>query len=172
MSFNTTIFLFQTTEAAQAGAAAVVDGMMIDHITEMAIVTATDRTVAVAVAAEVAGRLPTVKGTTVGTVAERTVTRSTTIPVGRSHPETAETVVDTAVAAEAAVMTVVVTAETVGTAPQRTIGPYPCRVTIGSSKNCSRAATARRASILTAMRTSRLRPRVPTCPTVLRTSVR
>ena len=155
-----------TMEAAQAAA----DGtMMIDHITEMAIVTAMDKTAAVAEVA--AGRRPTVKGTTVGIAAVNGAIPSTTIPVGRNRLGTVETA-DTAVAVAIGATTAVETGATVETVRRRTTGPYRCHGTIGSSRSCFRAATGHRVSTLTATRISRWRPLALTCRTASKISVR
>ena len=160
-------------EAAPAAA----DGtMMIDHITEMAIVTAMDKTAAVAeveAAAEAAGRRLMVNVTTVGTGAATTATRSTTIPVGKNHRGTVETAEVTV--EDVAAMTAEETAMTAMTAVMgrtRTTGPFRYRGTIGSSRSCFRAVTGPRASTLTGTRTFRWRLRARTCPTGSKTLVK
>ena len=153
---------FQDTAVAIAEVA----GTMIDHITEMAIVTATVRT---AVMVEAAGRAatavgqpPTASEMTAGTVAAIiAATTSTTTPVGRSpDPVIAEVIADTEVAGVA-----VGTTGAVGEAVRRTIGPYRCRGMRGPRWNCSRAVTGPLVSTLIGMRTFRSRPRGPTCLT-------
>ena len=160
-------------EAAQAVAAGTT---MIDHITEMAIVTAMDKTAAVAeveAAAEAAGRRLMVNVTTVGTGAATTAIRSTTIPVGKNHRGTVETAEVTA--EDVAAMTAEETAMTAMTAVMgrtRTTGPFRYRGTIGSSRSCFRAGTGPRASTLTGTRTFRWRLRARTCPTGSKTLVK
>ena len=160
-------------EAAPAAA----DGtMMIDHITEMAIVTAMDKTAAVAEveeAAEAAGRRLMVNVTTVGTGAATTATRSTTIPVGKNRRGIVETAGVTVEGV--AVMTAEETAMTAMTAVMgrtRMTGPFRYRGTIGSSRSCFRADTGPRASTLTGTRTFRWRLRARTCPTGSKTLVK
>merc|ERR1719210_371935 len=130
-------------EAAPAAA----DGtMMIDHITEMAIVTAMDKTAAI---------------------------RSTTIPVGKNRRGIVETAGVTV--EDVAVMTAEETAMTAMTAVMgqtRMTGPFRYRGTIGSNRSCFRAGTGPRASTLTGTRTFRWRLRARTCPTGSKTLVK
>lgn len=155
-------------EAAQA---VVAGTTMIDHITEMAIVTAMDKTAAVAEAVvEAAGRPLTVNvTTTAGIDVATTVTLSTaTILVGKNLRETAETVEDTKVVVVDAT-TVAGIAKTVVMGHRRRTGPFRCLGTIESRRNCFRAGMGLRASTLTAMRTFRWKRRALTCPMVSKT---
>ncbi len=137
---------------------------MIDHITEMAIVTALDRSAAVVMAAvaaaEAVGQQPMVNEMSAGIVA---VTTFTTTLAGRSHPVvTAKAVVGTAEEdMETAEMTV-------GRQPLM-IGPSHCQGMIGSRRSCSLAVTGHRASTLIGTRISRSKPLALMCQTALRT---
>ncbi len=158
-------------EAAQAAAGT----MMIDHITEMAIVTAMDKTAAVAEAvAEAAGRPLMVNVTTTdGTGVAITATPSTaTILVGKNLRGTVETAEVTAAAVVEDVTTVEATAKTAVMGLRRRTGPCRCHGTIASRRSCLRAGMGLRASTLTATRTFRWRLRARTCLMVSKTFTR
>jgi hypothetical protein len=165
-----------TLEAAQVAVVAI---MIVDHMTEVAIVTAMIR-VAVAVeatavvaAAEAVGQLPMgSNATTAGIaaeVAEATVgrtfitapARAVAIPVGRNHPQVAEASPGTAITAA---MMAVVAAAALKT------GPSLCQGTIGSKLSSSPAVTGPRASTLIDMRTFRSRPLDQMCQMALKIS--
>jgi hypothetical protein len=156
--------------------------MIVDHMTEVAIVTAMIR-VAVVVeataAVEAVGQLPMgSNATTAGIaaeVAEATVgrtfitapARAVAIPVGRNHPQVAEAspgMAATAEAITAATMAVVAAAAALKT------GPSPCPGTIGSKLSSSRAVTGPRVSTLIDMRTFRSRPLDQMCQMALKIS--
>jgi hypothetical protein len=165
-----------TLEAAQVAVVAI---MIVDHMTEVAIVTAMIRVAVVVeataavVAAEAVGQLPMgSNATTAGIaaeVAEATVgrtfitapARAVAIPVGRNHPQVAEASPGTAITAA---MMAVVAAAALKT------GPSPCPGTIGSKLSSSRAVTGPRVSTLIDMRTFRSRPLDQMCQMALKIS--
>jgi hypothetical protein len=170
-----------TLEAAQVAVVAI---MIVDHMTEVAIVTAMIRVAVVVeataavVAAEAVGQLPMgSNATTAGIaaeVAEATVgrtfitapARAVAIPVGRNHPQVAEASPGMAATAEA------ITAATMAVVAAAALktGPSPCPGTIGSKLSSSRAVTGPRVSTLIDMRTFRSRPLDQMCQMALKIS--
>ena len=161
-----TMLTFQGTEAALAEAV----GTMIDHITEMAIVTATDRAAAIAATAAAAAAVAVAAGAdgpprtgsamTAGTVAGTIGTTFTTIAVGKNLGRGGNAVIAATAAAGAA--GTIPAAAAVG---PMTIGRAPCPVMRGWRLSCSRGVTGHRVSTLIGMRTFRSRPLGRTCPT-------
>jgi hypothetical protein len=175
----------KTVEVAEVTTEAVEAIMIVDHMTEVAIVTAMIR-VAVAVeatavvaAAEAVGQLPMGSNATTAGIAAEVVAatvdrtsitapaRAVAIPVGRNHPQVAEAspgMAATAEAITAATMAVVAAAAALKT------GPSPCPGTIGSKLSSSPAVTGPRASTLIDMRTFRSRPLDQMCQMALKIS--
>ena len=146
---------------------------LVDHITEMAIMTALDKTAVAALIAEeaVAAAGPLKMDKEWNEVAildevEAETMASTTIPVGRNRHVVNET---TAEVVDLVRVNAGLTGEmTVGRLPL-TIGPLRYRGTNGLRANCSRVAMDRRESISTDMRISRWKRPELMCLTALKT---
>jgi hypothetical protein len=161
----------------EAAGTMAMEANLVDHITEMVIMTALDKTAvtaAVAAAVVAAGPLQMDKewnavAAILEAVVEAATMASTKIPVGRNRHVVNET---TAAEVEAAEVNAGSTGGmTVGRLPL-TIGPLRYRGTNVLRANCSRVAMDRLESISTAMRISRWKQPELMCLTALKTSIR
>jgi hypothetical protein len=161
------------TEVVEAGEATMMMGVLLDHITEMAIVTAIDRT-AVAVAtteeeavAEAAGQLLTVRGWTVEATLEAEATQEAeatlATTVGKNQMEEGDDLgVTPGVALD-------LTVGMMAVQPRRKTGLLRCQGTKDWSQSCSPEAIHNRPeSTLIGMKTFQSRLLEAMCPMALR----
>jgi hypothetical protein len=157
------LILLKVTVTAIAAVVAIVaaTGTMVeaivevDHITEMAIVTAMDKTVA----AEAVGQLLLVRG--MAAVAVDGISTTVETPVGRNPMEEDVGVTEAAVAPD-------ITVGMMAVQPRRTTGLFRCRGTKGQSPSCSKVAMGLPESTSIGTRTFQSRQLEVTCPMALR----
>ena len=158
-------------------AGTTMEANLVDHITEMVIMTALDKTAVTAVMAEEAAAVVAagllkmdkewnVVAAILEAVEEAATMASTTIPVGRNRHVVNETTAE--VVDLVRVNAGLTGGMTVGRLPL-TIGPLRYRGTNGLRANCSRVAMDRRESISTDMRISRWKQPDLMCLTALKT---
>ena len=158
-------------------AGTTMEANLVDHITEMVIMTALDKTAVTAVMAEeavvAAGLLKmdkewNVVAAILEAVEEAATMASTTIPVGRNRHVVNETIAEAVVADLVIENRGITDGMTVGQLPL-TIGPLRCREMNGLRANYSREAMDHPESISTAMRISRWKQPDLMCLTALKT---
>ena len=158
-------------------AGTTMEANLVDHITEMVIMTALDKTAVTAVMAEeavvAAGLLKmdkewNVVAAILEAVEEAATMDSTTIPVGRNRHVVNETTAEAVVADLVIENRGITDGMTVGQLPL-TIGPLRCREMNGLRANYSREAMDHPESISTAMRISRWKQPDLMCLTALKT---
>ena len=160
-------------------AGTTMEANLVDHITEMVIMTALDKTAVTAVMAEEAAAVVAagllkmdkewnVVAAILEAVEEAATMASTTIPVGRNRHVVNETTAEAVVADLVIENRGITDGMTVGQLPL-TIGPLRYRGTNGLRANCSRVAMDRRESISTDMRISRWKRPELMCLTALKT---
>ena len=160
-------------------AGTTMEANLVDHITEMVIMTALDKTAVTAVMAEEAAAVVAagllkmdkewnVVAAILEAVEEAATMASTTIPVGRNRHVVNETTAEAVVADLVIENRGITDGMTVGQLPL-TIGPLRCLEMNGLRANCSREAMDRPESISTAMRISRWKQPDLMCLTALKT---